>query len=57
MIIANPLYDVVFKYLFEDVEIARGLLSAILGEEVLRLELKPQETATETGGRHQHSAL
>jgi hypothetical protein len=47
MIIANPIYDVVFKYLLEDVEIARGLLSTILGEEVISLELKPQETATE----------
>jgi hypothetical protein len=50
MIIANPLYDVVFKYLLEDVEIARELLSTILGEEVQSLELKPQETSTETGG-------
>jgi len=50
MIIANPLYDVVFKYLLEDLEIARGLLSAILGEEVQALEVKPQETAIETGG-------
>lgn len=50
MIIANPIYDVVFKYLLEDVEIARELLSTILGEEVQSLEVKPQETSTETGG-------
>ncbi|NJL74649.1 MAG: hypothetical protein HC892_06040 [Saprospiraceae bacterium] len=50
MIIANPIYDVVFKYLLEDVEIAQELLSTILGEQVLNLEVKPQETATETGG-------
>jgi hypothetical protein len=50
MIIANPIYDVVFKYLLEDVEIARELLSTILGEEIHRLELKPQETATEKSG-------
>ncbi|MDX1906126.1 MAG: hypothetical protein SF053_03770 [Bacteroidia bacterium] len=50
MIIANPIYDVVFKYLLEDVEIARELLSAILGEEVQRLDIQPQETATEAGG-------
>lgn len=31
MLIANPIYDVVFKYLLEDIEIARGLLTAILG--------------------------
>lgn len=47
MIIANPIYDVVFKYLLEDIDIARELLSTILGEEVLSLELKPQEMTTE----------
>ena len=47
MIIANPVYDVVFKYLLEDIEIARELLSTILGEEVLTLDLKPQEIASE----------
>lgn len=50
MIIANPIYDVVFKYLLEDVEIARELLSAILGEDIQSLEVKPQETATEKSG-------
>ncbi|TAF95817.1 MAG: hypothetical protein EAZ46_06770 [Runella sp.] len=40
MIIANPLYDVVFKYLLEDLEIARELL-------VLSIEVKPQETIAE----------
>ncbi|WP_353481489.1 hypothetical protein [Haliscomenobacter sp.] len=50
MIIANPIYDVVFKYLLEDVEIARELLSTILGEEIQSLELKPQETDTEKSG-------
>jgi len=47
MIIANPIYDVVFKYLLEDIEIARELLSTILGEEIVSLEVKPQETTTE----------
>jgi hypothetical protein len=47
MLIANPIYDVVFKYLLEDIEIARGLLSTILGEDIISLELKPQETASE----------
>ncbi len=50
MIIANPIYDVVFKYLLEDLEIARGLLSTILGDEILSLEMKPQETSTEKAG-------
>ncbi len=30
MIIANPIYDTVFKYLMEDTEIAKGMLSIIL---------------------------
>jgi len=41
------MYDVVFKYLLEDIEIARELLSSILGEEITALELKPQEMAVE----------
>ena len=51
MIIANPIYDVVFKYLLEDLTIARELLSAILGETITRLQVKPQETVvkSETG--------
>jgi hypothetical protein len=48
MIIANPIYDVVFKYLLEDIEIARELLSIILGEEIIDIEVKPQEMTTET---------
>lgn len=50
MIIANPIYDVVFKYLLEEVEIARESLSVILGDEVQSVELKPQESSTETSG-------
>lgn len=44
MIIANPIYDVVFKYLLEDIEIARELLTTILGVKIIGLEVKPQET-------------
>ena len=47
MIIANPLYDVVFKYLLEDTDIAKEFLSTILKEEILYIEPKPQETVTE----------
>ena len=51
MNIANPIYDVVFKYLLDDAEIARELLSTILGVEIESLEVKPQETLVknETG--------
>jgi hypothetical protein len=44
MIIANPIYDVVFKYLLEDIEIARELLATILGVNIIELVVKPQET-------------
>ncbi len=43
MKIANPIYDSVFKYLMEDTEIAKELISVIIGEEVVELELRPQE--------------
>jgi len=41
--IANPIYDIVFKKLMEDLAAAQSLLSALLGEEVEILELLPQE--------------
>jgi hypothetical protein len=41
--IANPIYDVVFKYLLDDEKAARLLLSALLGKEVLELQFRPTE--------------
>ena len=52
MRIANPIYDVVFKYLLEDNQIARLILSTILGEDVIELEFRPQERVTEITERH-----
>ena len=43
MHIANPMYDVVFKYLMEDPESAILLLSTILDEEIVSLTVLPQE--------------
>ncbi len=43
MLIANPIYDAVFKYLLEDSEIAKGIISTIIGEEIIELEFRPQE--------------
>ena len=43
MLIANPIYDSVFKYLLEDIQIARQLLSIIIGEEIVEINVKPQE--------------
>ena len=45
--IANPVYDVVFKYLMEDNEIAKLIVSTIIGEEVIYLDPKPQEYTAE----------
>jgi len=46
MRIANPIYDVMFKYLMDDNDLAKILLSTILDEEVLELSFTPQEHAT-----------
>ena len=43
MIIANPIYDVVFKYLMDEGDIARRFISKILDVEILSLELRPKE--------------
>ena len=43
MHIANPIYDVVFKYLLDDEKVARLVLSALLGKEVLELQFRPTE--------------
>jgi hypothetical protein len=43
MYIANPLYDVVFKYMMEDNDVAKQLISAITGEKVIELDFLPQE--------------
>ena len=41
--IANPVYDVVFKYLLEDNAIAKLIVSSIIGENVVTLKAQPQE--------------
>ncbi len=48
MTIANPIYDTVFKYLMEDLDIAKGLLSTILNTEIVSLNMQPQEQTIET---------
>ena len=41
--IANPIYDVVFKYLMEDERIAKTILSALLKKEVVSVEMRRNE--------------
>ena len=44
MKIINPLYDNAFKYLMENEQIAKIVLSIILDTQVIRFQSKPQET-------------
>ncbi len=43
MLIANPVYDVVFKYLLDDERVARLMLSTLLGKEVVELTYRATE--------------
>ena len=43
MIVANPIYDIVFKYLMEDERIARTILSALLKKEVTDVKVRRNE--------------
>jgi len=43
MLIANPIYDSVFKYLLDDNKVAIQLLSLITGKDIVELDLLPTE--------------
>ncbi len=43
MKVANPIYDVVFKYLLDDKKIAKLLISKILDEDIVALDFRPTE--------------
>ncbi len=43
MRLLDPSYDSVFKYLLEDLDIAQGLISRIIGKEIVELTPLPQE--------------
>lgn len=43
MKIVNPLYDNAFKYLMDNEQIAKKVLSIILGQQIIVLQSKPQE--------------
>ena len=43
MLVANPIYDVVFKYLMEDERIARTILSALLKTDVIAVRMRRNE--------------
>lgn len=41
--VANPIYDAVFKYLMEDVRVAKTILSALLKREVAEVDVRKHE--------------
>jgi len=43
MIIANPIYDTVFKYMMSDSKVAKTFLSAIIGEKIVELDFAAKE--------------
>ncbi len=43
MLIANPIYDAVFKYLMVNLDIAKGVISAIIDEEIDHIDFESQE--------------
>jgi len=48
MLIANPIYDLVFKYLMENLEIAKGIISAIIDEEIIHIDFQAKESTIKT---------
>lgn len=47
--IANPIYDVVFRYMMEDNKVAKLFLSAIIGKEIIDLKFRPTAHSTKIG--------
>ena len=43
MLIANPIYDVVFKYMMEDLAVAKLFIGTIISHKVLDIKPQPQE--------------
>jgi len=56
MYIANPIYDVVFKYMLEDSKVAKLFLSAIIGETIVELDFCAQEKTVEIQKHTQESS-
>ncbi|MBP6386398.1 MAG: hypothetical protein KA327_07210, partial [Pseudarcicella sp.] len=43
MIIANPIYDTVFKKMMENERVAKFFIGTLLDQEIENIEVKPQE--------------
>jgi hypothetical protein len=49
MNIANPIYDTVFKYMMSDSRVAKSFLSAIIGEQIVELDITSTEYTLKKG--------
>jgi hypothetical protein len=52
MVIANPIYDVVFKRMMENDKVAKFFIGTLLGEEIETIEVKPQEYTYDGEGEY-----
>jgi hypothetical protein len=44
MLIANPIYDLAFKFLMENLEIAKGIIATIIDEEIIHIDFQAKES-------------
>lgn len=51
MLIANPIYDLAFKYLMENLDIAKGIISTIIDEEILHIDFQAKESTFQSPSR------
>ncbi len=56
MVVANPIYDTVFKFLMEDERIARTILSALLKRDIVKVEIRPTNMPTPSANHSPSSA-
>jgi hypothetical protein len=52
MVIANPIYDVVFKRMMENDKVAKFFIGTLLGEDIETIEVKPQEYTYDGEGEY-----
>jgi hypothetical protein len=50
MLIANPIYDTVFKRMMKNLDIAKGIISTIIDEEIVTLDFKTRENVIKVPG-------
>ena len=51
MLIANPIYDTVFEYLMENIDIAKGIIATIIDEDIDHLDFTSNENIRKEDGK------